>query len=80
MRTSGKERSALVARECRRNLKHEMDGMLEAWLGARGTHSLTHRPPAEGTHSAGRPAGRLVRVANAAAVPNDDLFHVQTTL
>ena len=34
------ERSALVARECRRNLKHEMDGMLEAWLGARGTHSL----------------------------------------
>ena len=36
-----KERSALVARECRRNLMHEMDGMLEAWLGARGTHSLT---------------------------------------
>ena len=36
------ERSALVARECRRNLMHEMDGMLEAWLGARGTHSLTH--------------------------------------
>ena len=27
------ERSALVARECRRNLMHEMDGMLEAWLG-----------------------------------------------
>ena len=36
------ERSALVAREWRRNLMHEMDGMLEAWLGARGTHSLTH--------------------------------------
>ena len=67
MRTSAKERSALVARECRRNLKHEMDGMLEAWLGARGTHSLRR--------------SRLVD-ANAApvAIPNDNLFHVQTTL
>ena len=58
-----------MARECRKNLMHEMDGMLEAWLGARGTHSLTH---------AAEPAGGWV--ANAAAVPNDNLFHVQTTL
>ena len=42
------ERSALVARECRRNLMHEMDGMLEAWLGARGTHSLRRTEPAGG--------------------------------
>ena len=61
------QRSALVARECRKNLMHEMDGMLEAWLGARGTYSLTH-------------GGAGWWVANAAAVPNDNLFHVQTTL
>ena len=66
------ERSALVARECRRNLMHEMDGMLEAWLGARGTHSLTH------SRTDGGAGGWSV--ANAAAVPNDNLFHVQTTL